>query len=100
MTVDVLDPLGAAADPALPTIGLALDPARAQRKLRHLVRLTGPGGVARLRAIRVTRHKPGRRCVIEYDVDGVSQISDHLFAGRRTRLSAPIGTGHHQRQPG
>jgi len=69
VTVDVLDPFGAAADPALPTMGLALDPAQAQRKLRHLVRLTGPGGVARLRAIRVTRHKPGRRCVIEYDVD-------------------------------
>jgi hypothetical protein len=69
VTVKVLDPFDAAADPALPTVALALDPKLAARKLRRLVRLTGPGGVARLRAIRVTRHKPGRRCVVEYDLD-------------------------------
>jgi hypothetical protein len=69
VTVKVLDPFDAAADPALPTIALALDPKLAARKLRRLERLAGPGGVARLRAIRVTRHKPGRRCVIEYDLD-------------------------------
>jgi len=69
VTVEVLDPFDAAADPALPTVALALDPERASRKLRHLARLTGPSGAAHLRAIRVTRHKPGRRCVIEYDLD-------------------------------
>jgi hypothetical protein len=69
MTIEVLDPFDAAADPALPTIAAALDPELAARRLRRLVRLTGPGGLARLEAIRVTRHKPGRRCVIEYDLD-------------------------------
>jgi hypothetical protein len=70
VTVDVLDPFAAARDPALPTIALALDPKEAQRQLgRRLPRLTGPEGFARVRAIRVTRHKPGRRCVIEYDLE-------------------------------
>jgi len=69
VNVEVLDRFDAAADPALPTIRLALDPAEVKRQLRRLVRLTGPRGVVRMRAIRVTRHKPGRRCVIEYDLD-------------------------------
>jgi len=71
MTVDVLDPFAAARDPALPTIALALDAKEAQRQLgrRRLPRLTGEEGFARVRAIRVTRHKPGRRCVIEYDLE-------------------------------
>jgi hypothetical protein len=69
VTVEVLDPFDAAADPALPTIALALDPEQAARQLRRFPRLTGHGGVVRVQAIRVTRHKRGRRCVIEYDVD-------------------------------
>lgn len=71
MRIEVLDPFDAARDPALPTVALALDPHEAQRQLgrRRLPRLTGPDGFARVRAIRVTRHKPGRRCVIEYDLE-------------------------------
>jgi len=66
----VIDPFGAAADPAMPSLAQALDPAQAQRRLgRGLSRLAGPDGVVELRTIRVTRHKPGRRCVIEYDLD-------------------------------
>jgi Phosphotransferase enzyme family len=66
--VDVLDPFGAASDPLLPTVASALDPREAQRQIRRLPWLAG-GGAAKLRAIRVTRHKPGKRCLIEYDVD-------------------------------
>ena len=69
MTVEVRDPFGVAADPALPTAPAALDPDLAAPYLQRLARLVGPGAVAHLRAIRVTRHKPGRRCVIEYDLD-------------------------------
>ena len=69
MTVPVLDPFGAAADPALPSLALALDPVEVRRAFRRpLPRLAGHDGAVQVRAVRVTRHKPGRRCVVEYDV--------------------------------
>ena len=68
MGVTFHDPFGAAQDQDLPTLALALDPAIARREFkRSLPRLSGNGKL-RLKAIRVTRHKPGRRCVIEYDL--------------------------------
>jgi len=67
--ITVSDPFGAAADPALPALKLALDPFEAKEELkRRLPRLGGEDGIVRLQAIRVIRHKPGKRCVIEYDV--------------------------------
>ena len=69
MSVAVVDPFDAARDPALPTVARALDPDGVARAFRHLTRLTGTEGAAKLRAIRVARHKLGRRCVIEYDLD-------------------------------
>jgi aminoglycoside phosphotransferase (APT) family kinase protein len=69
MKVAIADPFGAAADRAMPTLAAALDPRRAHRALkRGLPRLTGPDTVVRLTAARVTRYKPARRCVVEYDV--------------------------------
>lgn len=68
MTLPVSDSFHAAADPALPTVAAALDPVRAAAEFkRHLPRLSGDGRL-KLKAIRVVRHKPGKRCVIEYDV--------------------------------
>ncbi|HEY5913549.1 MAG TPA: aminoglycoside phosphotransferase family protein, partial [Verrucomicrobiae bacterium] len=68
MTIPVDDPFGAASDPALPALRLALDPVEAKKQFkRRLPHLSGEGKL-RLQAIRVTRHKAGRRCVIEYDV--------------------------------
>ena len=70
MSIPVIDPFGAAADTAMPSLALALDPMTVQGRFkRHLRRLAGERGVVRLRAIRVTRYKPGRRCLMEYDVD-------------------------------
>jgi len=67
MTVN--DPFDAASDPDLPTVSLALDPALVQAEFkRGLPRLAGDGGTVSVKSIVVTRHKPGRRCVIEYDV--------------------------------
>jgi len=60
----VLDPFGASADEALPTLREALDPASAEACFGKLPRLAG----AEVAAIRVTRHKTGRRCLVEYDV--------------------------------
>src|SRR5207253_2605996 len=67
--VFVSDPFGARADSSMPTLALALDAAIAKEELkRHLPRLSGKDGKLRLKAIRVIRHKPGRRCVVEYEV--------------------------------
>jgi hypothetical protein len=69
MKIPVSDPFGAANDPQLPQLQLALDPVEARKELRRgLPRLSGESGKVRLRSICVTRHKPGRRCVVEYDV--------------------------------
>lgn len=74
----VYDPFHASADPALPTLANALNPELAREKLKHgLPRLSGEGRL-HLKSIRVVRHKPGKRCVVEYDVkfkpvDGADQ---------------------------
>lgn len=69
MPIPVNDPFGVTADAGLPTLARALDPSVVKRYFRRgLPDLAEEGGSVRLRAIRVIRHKPGRRCVIEYDV--------------------------------
>jgi hypothetical protein len=63
------DPFGAASDEALPTLALALDPAVVKQEFkRGLPRLAGDEGQVKVKSIRVLRHKPGKRCVIVYDV--------------------------------
>ncbi len=65
----VEDPFGAAADQALPGLAAALNFETARHELkRRLPRLSGTGRL-KLKAIRVTRHKPGRRAVVEYEVE-------------------------------
>lgn len=61
--VAVLDPFGVTGDGAMPSLAAALDPEEARRRIAGIL------GTIRLREIRVTRYKPGRRCVIEYDVE-------------------------------
>jgi hypothetical protein len=69
-TIPVTDPFGVTNDPAMSSLAAALDPAEVRRRFRgRLRRLTGENGLPHLRTIRVTRYKPGRRCVIEYDID-------------------------------
>jgi len=69
MSIRVSDPFNAAADSALPTLAAALNPEIARHEFkRRLPRLSGTGRL-RLREIRVVRHKPGKRCVVEYDVE-------------------------------
>jgi hypothetical protein len=65
--VKVTDPFDAAVDAELPTVALALNPGIVNDEFRHrLPRLAGEEGRVSVRSITVTRHKPGRRCVIEY----------------------------------
>jgi len=67
--IRVKDRYGVVGDPELPTLRVALDPAEVKRRFKHgLPRLAGRKGVVRVRRIRVVRHKPGRRCVVEYDL--------------------------------
>lgn len=65
-----LDTAAVARDAAIPGLARALDPLEAARWLEpHLARIAAPGGRVRLRALRPVRHKPGRRCLIEYELD-------------------------------
>lgn len=65
----VSDPWQATWDASLPTVRQAIDPGEVQARLNEAcVELVAARGRMKLCAIRVTRHKPGRRCVIEYDV--------------------------------
>src|SRR5262249_33230717 len=61
----VTDPFGVSRDPAMPFLAAALDPREAEHRLAR----AGAAGRVRLDAIRVTRYKPGRRCLIEYDLE-------------------------------
>lgn len=67
--VKVKDPFDAASDPSMPQVAIALDRRRCgplfKRGLRKLV---AEGQVLRIHRIEVLRHKPGKRCVIRYDV--------------------------------
>lgn len=54
-------------DPAMPFMEQAMDRDWMQRRLRSIA-----GADIELQSIRVARWKPGRRCVLEYDVDGAT----------------------------
>ncbi|MCI0747467.1 MAG: aminoglycoside phosphotransferase family protein [Verrucomicrobia subdivision 3 bacterium] len=83
----VHDPFSVGLDATMPFICAALDPILAARALsNHLSR------ALTILAIRVTRHKPGRRCVIEYDVryDG-SNGTQTLVAKARAKGTPRTG---------
>jgi aminoglycoside phosphotransferase (APT) family kinase protein len=69
MRVSVEDPFGVVGDPAMPRLDRALDPAVMEQELRRLPRQVAAGELLALRAIRVVRYKPSRRCLIEYDIE-------------------------------
>jgi len=67
-SIKVSDPFGVASDQQMPTLALALDPVEAQTEFSRLKGMSAHRTV-RLQAIRVTRYKPHRRCMIEYEID-------------------------------
>ncbi len=67
-SISVHDSFGAALDKDMPSLSVALDPNEARRELKRRLPRLSKDGRLRLEAIRVTRYKPGRRCVVEYDV--------------------------------
>jgi hypothetical protein len=78
-------------DPALPTLAAALDPERAQAALARLPALAGAGP---LTSIRVVRHKPGRRCLLAYDLAGygtvLGKVQRHRYGKSGYRLLAAL----------
>ena len=71
MISDSLEPAAISDDPKMPFLTEALDPAEATRSLCEPL---GPGWY--VTAARVVRHKPGRRCLIEYDLaDGSAKFT-------------------------
>ncbi len=68
--IPVIDPFGVGNEPDIPFLTQALNPLEVERQLkRHIPRFSVNQTQFRLRAIRVTRYKPARRCVIEYDLE-------------------------------
>ena len=68
--VSVVDPIGVANDAMMPFLARALDPVEVQRQFdRHLSPPASGRPRFNLRSIRVARHKTGRRCLIEYDLE-------------------------------
>lgn len=65
-----------APDHALPTMSMALDPTRATPAV--VASLGVPATESRICAIDVLAYKPGRRCVIEYRLDTVSERGHHI----------------------
>jgi Phosphotransferase enzyme family len=64
LTASISDPFDATADAALPFLAQATDPADVELRIGPLL-----PGLAKLLSIRVVRHKPGRRCLVEYDFE-------------------------------
>lgn len=90
MSAAVADPYGVAVDTAMPTLGRAIDPEALQQLLDRGVDRLGPAGSIALTGIRVVRYKPGRRCLIEYDLTVGSRTLTAIGKVRRNR------PGHHQ----
>lgn len=90
--VEVVDPFEVHRDAAMPTVAHALDPARVQEALLPLGwgRLVGRAATPRLRTIRVVRHKPGRRCMVEYGLEFPATTPAQAGAVQRLALIGKI----------
>lgn len=64
----VSDPFAVVRDSEMPWFGQVLKPAVIEPKLAELLRGSAHADAGPLRAIRVTRHKLGRRAVVEYEL--------------------------------
>jgi hypothetical protein len=67
--IEVVDLLGAAHDRTMPFLAQAINPAQVRRQFEDCQRFSNAGKTRfQLSAVRVIRHTPGRRCLIEYDL--------------------------------
>ena len=69
LSIPVSDPFGITNDPKMPFLVQALNPLEVQHQFQHCsLPLTSENGQVQLNAIRVTRYRPGLRCLLEYDL--------------------------------
>ncbi|MDQ3419446.1 MAG: phosphotransferase, partial [Acidobacteriota bacterium] len=66
------DPFGVVADPAMPFLATALDRHEMGEQFRGQLTCLDPGDCASVVGISVMRHKPGRRCLIAYELAAVA----------------------------
>jgi hypothetical protein len=96
--IPVTDPFGVADDPAMPFLVQALDPLAMQRRFEDsLPSFTAGNKSCQIRAIHVVRHKPGRRCLIEYDVEVAGRAGAgeaHTLVGKVRAKGADDSTYH------
>jgi hypothetical protein len=67
LNIPVIDPFNIAADPKMPFVAGAIKPLNVQQQFTQLI--SQIFAKVNICAIRVIRHKPGRRCLIEYDLE-------------------------------
>src|SRR5438552_3230624 len=85
----VIDPFPVLTDAGMPFLAQALDPVQVQRQLMECC----PSLVKRLckfelRSIRVIRYKPGRRCLIEYELHSRHSPSKSITLLGKVRAKA------------
>lgn len=68
MSISVIDPFDVVNDAKMPFLAQALHPEIVQQQLDQLFMWQDDLHQTQLQAIRVIRYKPGRRCLIEYDL--------------------------------
>ena len=69
LSIAVSDRFGVTNDPKMPFLVQALNPLEVQHQFQHCyLPLTRENDQVQLNAIRVTRYRPGKRCLVEYDL--------------------------------
>lgn len=94
--VAVADAHGLADDPAWSFLRSALDPSKARPYLDGPLARLDAAAHATLREIRVSRHKPGRRCVVEYTFDAGAGThgADPLVVVGKSRMKGLNANAH------
>lgn len=87
LAAPVFAPPGAASDAAMPTLSDALDPAVVERRFVESLGHLCEDGPPRLTSINILQYKPGRRCVVEYELEGSGRfpVIGKVRAGRSGR---------------
>jgi Ser/Thr protein kinase RdoA (MazF antagonist) len=67
-SLTVVDPFGVTRDPLMPFLVQALDPNEMSSRLTRDLNCLSAGEHIQVFGISVTRHKPGRRCLVAYDL--------------------------------
>lgn len=85
MSARICDPFDARADERIRFLRSALDPSLVENRFRRVPELQARVSGLRLRSARVLRHKPGRRCLIEYELAGPDPAAASVFVLGKVR---------------